>query len=195
MNDAQQETAPQQEFIQDSLPPHIHLREDGCFEWACELNTSRSQHLMFTIMAMILIPSIMVFVGILFYTGSYGIPISNLLSVLRMLVAILRLVALIIVFSYLLTEKAVESPPVYTYEMNDYGIRLKPGGRNPIDMRQSADTSVFRTVRTIRIDRQHHMIALNSWFLYNLIYCNPEDFDFVVNYITKRCVRAIILKH
>ena len=99
MNDAQQETAPQQEFIQDSLPPHIHLREDGCFEWACELNTSRSQHLMFTIMAMILIPSIMVFVGILFYTGSYGIPISNLLSVLRMLVAILRLVALIIVFS------------------------------------------------------------------------------------------------
>ncbi|MBR3345780.1 MAG: hypothetical protein IKG37_01745 [Solobacterium sp.] len=150
---------------------------------------------MFTIMAMILIPSIMVFVGIQFYTGSYGIPISNLLSVLRMLVAILRLVALIIVFSYLLTEKAVESPPVYTYEMNDYGIRLKPGGRNPIDMRQSADTSVFRTVRTIRIDRQHQMIALNSWFLYNLIYCNPEDFDFVVNYITKRCVRAIILKH
>ncbi len=197
MNTYQKETTVQSmESTQDSFHSQIQLKEDGCYEWTCKLNKSRNQHLLSTIMAMILIPSAVIFTAILLYSAHRNIQPLELLYDLRLIVAMLMLVTVIIVFCYLLIEKADGGPSVFTYEMNDYGIRLKPGRvTHQNDMRESADTSVFRAVRTIRIDREQYFIALNSWFLYNLIYCNPEDFDFVVNYITERCVRAIILKH
>ena len=176
--------------------PHIQLREDSVYQWTCRLDRHRKPHLLFHLMAMILIPVALVFAGFLFLSFRSGISFSGLLSVLRILAVVLIAVTVIIGISYLITETAAGAQKVFTYEMNDYGIRLKPSKRSPsIDLRHSADTSVFRSVRTIRIDREQHFIALNSWFLYNLIWCDPEDFDFVVNYITERCVRAVILKH
>ena len=189
------EDLPDHLFDKDSHP-HIQLREDGVFQWTCELNRHRKPHLLFHLMAMILIPVALVFAGFLFLSFRSGISFSGLLSVLRILAVVLIAVTVIIGVSYLITETAAGAQEVFTYEMNDYGIRLKPSKRSSsIDLRHSADTSVFRCVRTIRIDREQHLITLNSWFLYNLIWCNPEDFDFVVNYITERCVRAVILKH
>ena len=189
------EDLPDHLFDKDSHP-HIQLREDGVFQWTCELNRHRSPHMLFHLKAMILIPVALVFAGFLFLSFRSGISFSGLLSVLRILAVVLIAVTVIIGVSYLITETAAGAQEVFTYEMNDYGIRLKPSKRSSsIDLRHSADTSVFRSVRTIRIDREQHLITLNSWFLYNLIWCNPEDFDFVVNYITERCVRAVILKH
>ncbi len=189
------EDLPDHLFDKDSHP-HIELRKDGVFQWTCELNRHRRPHMLFRFMAMILIPCALLFGGFLLLSLRSGITFSGLVSVLRLFAWVVAAVTVIVVCSYLLTVKTVGNRVVYTYEMNEYGIRLKPAKSAPqTDLRKSADTSVFRTVRTVRIDREQHLITLNSWFLYNLIWCNPEDFDFVVNYITERCVRAVILKH
>ncbi len=189
------EPLPDHPFEEDSHP-HIQLREDGVYQWTCELDRHRKPHLLFHLMAMILTPVSLVSAGFLFLSFRSGISFSGLVSVLRLLAGVLIAVTAIIVFSCLIIRKASGTQEVFTYEMNDYGIRLKPAKNSPpVDLHNSADTSVFRSVRTIRIEREQHFIALNSWFLYNLIWCDPEDFDFVADYITERCVRAVILKH
>ena len=48
-------------------------------------------------------------------------------------------------------------------------------------------------MKTVRLEPENGYIALNSWFLYNMIYCEEEDFEFVANYITQRCVNAKIV--
>lgn len=179
----------------EELPPHIQRRKDGSFQWTYTLNMRREPHLLTLLLKMILVPSAVLFAGIVFYSAGSGVSLLNVIKGMWIIEAVIVLAALIIVFCYFLMAKVLGDDNALTYEMNDYGIRLIPTGvSQAADMRSSADVSFFRKVRTVRIDREHNLIALNSWFLYNLVYCEPEDFDFVVNHITERCTHALLLK-
>lgn len=52
--------------------------------------------------------------------------------------------------------------------------------------------SKFKAVRRIKVYRRSNIIKLNGAFIHNQIYTSPEDFDFVLDYISSHCENAVI---
>ncbi len=47
--------------------------------------------------------------------------------------------------------------------------------------------SEFSLVHEVKAYPLSHMIKVNGRFMHNRVYATPEDFDFVLDYITSRC--------
>lgn len=175
------------EELQEAEEPETALtrREDGTYCWKSEMDLKKDNWMLGFLMKAILIPSAVLFLGALGYALAGGTPVRNILMGYGILLAVLGVVAVIIWFSHRLTRWLFNDSMTMHYEMNEKGIAYLDG--------RGRYESTFRGIKTIRIDRESHRLYLNSWFLYNVICCDEADFDFIVDYITTRCPRAIIL--
>ncbi|MBQ9057959.1 MAG: hypothetical protein IJ125_02115 [Atopobiaceae bacterium] len=55
---------------------------------------------------------------------------------------------------------------------------------------RSSSTSTFAAVRSIKGSRTLHVIKVNEALMKNQVYVEPEDYDFVFNYIVEHCPNA-----
>ncbi len=53
--------------------------------------------------------------------------------------------------------------------------------------------TTFKKVRSIRANRKDHLIWVNSFMLFQMVYVTEEYYDFVLNYILERCKKAVYL--
>ena len=183
----QEQTQPAEQMMEEESAGEessITRDENGTYHWTYEMELLHNHSFLSFLLKLILIPSAIVFAVILVYSLQSGVPFSNILMAYGILLAVLAVVAIIIWFVHVLTAMAMDNSYHLKYEMNEEGIAFVQGSEYSV--------SVFRTVRTVRIDRTNHQIFLNSWFLYNMICCDEKDFDFVAEYITSRCVNAFI---
>ena len=71
---------------------------------------------------------------------------------------------------------------------NDVGM----AGTGILSSSKKSMTSQFKNVETVIGIRSKNTIKVNQLFAKNQIYVNDEDYDFVWEYITSRCVKAKI---
>ncbi len=159
--------------------------ENGTYHWTYEMELLHNHAFLLLLMRMILIPCAIVFVLILAFSYRSGASLKNILMAYAMLVAVLAGVVVIIWLAYMLTVWMFDNRYILHFEMNDREVALVQG--------ETRSVSEFRSVRTVRIDRENHQIFLNTWFLYNMIGCDEKDFDFVAEYIVSRCRNAWII--
>ena len=57
---------------------------------------------------------------------------------------------------------------------------------------KQSSTSVYKSIRTVKVRKRRHTIFLNQLLDRNQIYADDADFEFVRDYILKRCVNAKI---
>lgn len=184
----EQKTAPSltEEFPaeEESEETSIEKDENGTYRWTYEMELLHNHAFLLFLMRLILVPSAVVFVVILAFSFKNGTKFKTVLMAYGILVAVLAGVVVIIWFAHLFTARIFDNRFILHYEMNDKEIALVQG--------EERSVSEFRTVRTVRIDRENRQILLNSWFLYNMICCEEKDFDFVADYIVSRCRKAWI---
>ena len=160
-------------------------KPDGSYTWTVEMDLLHNSWYLPLLLKAILIPSGVVFGVILLISVKSGASLSGLLMGYGIILGVLCLVAVIICAVHLLIAKGMGSRQRISFEMNEEGVTAFA--------RTAREVSEFRSVKTIRIDRVSHTVFLNSWFLYNVICCRPEEFDFICDYIVSHCPRAIIL--
>ena len=68
-------------------------------------------------------------------------------------------------------------------------LTLSPGrvGQGMLIANHTSLASDFKLVRKVKPLRKWHTIKVNEPFAKNQIYCDSEDFDFVLNYILEHC--------
>lgn len=68
-------------------------------------------------------------------------------------------------------------------------LTLSPGrvGQGMLIANHTSLASDFKLVRKVKPLRKWHTIKVNEPFAKNQIYCDSEDFDFVLNYIFEHC--------
>ena len=68
-------------------------------------------------------------------------------------------------------------------------MTLSPGraGQGVLIANHTSIASDFSHVRKVKPLRKWNAIKVNEPFAYNQIYCDSEDFDFVLNYILEHC--------
>ena len=163
----------------------LRRKPDGSYTWTFDMELLHNPWYLPFLMKLILIPSGVIFVVILLLSLNSGVSPANLLMGYGIILGVLAFVAMIIWAVHLLIAKGMGNTQRMTFEMNEDGVTALVG--------TAPGVSAFRSVKTIRIDRTNHILFLNSWFLYNVICCRPEEFDFVCDYIVSRCPQALIL--
>ena len=63
------------------------------------------------------------------------------------------------------------------------GVGLVGAGR-------TSTTTNYARVRKIKANPSRHLIKLNEKLMHNQVYAEPEDFEFVLNYLKSRCTNA-----
>ena len=165
----------------------VQKGEDGCYRWTYEMELLHNHGFLLFLIRLILIPTAVLFLISLVLSFQIGVSLMGILQAYGILLAVLGVLAVVIFLTHLLMAKLMDNSYCLKYEMNEKEVALVQGSEK--------SSSVFRRVKTVRIEREEHCIYLNSWFLYNLIYCEEEDFDFVADYIASRCVNARITIH
>ena len=170
--------------------------------------------ILFTILKIFGIAALFIFgLGLIFSIGDSGTLGEKLwIAAMPALIA-LAIIGVLLIPSYLIVAKMYGWKYIVRFEMDDAGIDAtqepkqytkaqglawltvmaglagkSPGavGAGMLAGSRSGMTSDFAKVRSVKVLRRWHTIKVNQPFAKNQIYAEPEDFDFVLNYILAR---------
>lgn len=139
---------------------------------------------------------------------------------LTLFIPLFVIVMLIVLFSFWLSNKIYRGQYMLVYQMNNDGIMFSQtkdqakitrtiaatssavasAGGNigstvtgaAVALRENGTYSKFSNVRSVKGKRKESLIWVNSFLNYQMVYVPEESYDFVWDYITRRCVSARI---
>ena len=195
------------------MSENIKKSDDGTYRWVYEFNMLKNPIILLTVLKIFLLVLVGMWVVFgLFRIGNDGFVGAFALQTKELLIPAVILFGLSIV-AYIILACIYGWKYCVLFEMNETGIRHiqmekqykkaqalgwltamagaaagKPGvaGTGLLAATKNEQATEFSKVKRMRSFRALHTIKLDSLMNHNQIYAEPEDFDFVLEYISKR---------
>ena len=192
---------------------NIKKCDDGSYRWVYEFNMLKNPIIILTVLKIFLFVLVGMWVIFgLFRIGNDGFVGAFALQTKELLIPAVILFGLSIV-AYIILACIYGWKYCVLFEMNETGIRHiqmekqykkaqaigwltamagaaagKPGmaGTGLLAATKNEQATEFSTVKHLRTFRAFHTIKLDGLLNHNQIYAAPEDYDFVLDYISKR---------
>ena len=192
---------------------NIKKCDDGTYRWAYEFNMLKNPISLLTVLKIFLLVLVGMWIIFgLFRIGDDGFVGAFVAQTKELLIPAAILFGLSIV-GYIILACIYGWKYCVLFEMNETGIRHiqmekqykkaqalgwltamagaaagKPGvmGTGLLAATKNEQATEFSKVKRLRTFRAFHTIKLDSPLNHNQIYAEPEDYDFVLNYISKR---------
>ena len=196
----------------------VTLCADGKYRWIYEYPMMKKPAILFTIWKVLaiagLVPALITAVSGIAQEG-----INALLTGLKIYAVTVLITGLLSVIGYTIVAAVYGWKYVVVFEMNDEGILHAQQGKqftkaqamgmlialagenagNPqitgaglLSATRSSIMTTFSKVRKVKGNRRQDTIKVNEPFAKNQVYVRDEDYDFVWNYITARCDKAVV---
>ena len=205
----------------NKVTENIYLCPDGKYRWAYEFPMLKNPSILLTIwkvFGIVLVLMLLLFSLIEAASGNISLWVKNVLFSPVILIVPCILFGLSIV-AYLIVAGMYEWKYMILFEMDEEQIvhiqmpkqfeKAKAlgwlaamagliagndtaAGAGVLSTTKSRSVSVFANVKQVIGKQNLHLIKLNETLEHNQIYTDAEDFEFVWNYITQRCVNAKI---
>lgn len=195
------------------MSENIKKGDDGTYRWVYEFNMLKNPLILLTVLKIffLVLAGMWVVFG-LFRIGNDGFIGAFVAQTKELLIPAVILFGLSIV-AYIILACIYGWKYCVLFEMNETGIRHiqmekqykkaqaigwltamagavagKPGavGTGLLAATKNEQATEFIKVKRMRSFRAFHTIKLDSFLDHNQIYAEPEDFDFVLEYISKR---------
>ena len=195
------------------MSENIKKCDDGTYRWAYEFNMLKNPIILLTVLKIFLLVLVGMWIIFgLFRIGDDGFVGAFVAQTKELLIPAAILFGLSIV-GYIILARIYGWKYCVLFEMNETGIRHiqmekqykkaqalswltamagvaagKPGvmGTGLLAATKNEQATEFSKVKRLRTFRAFHTIKLDSPLNHNQIYAEPEDYDFVLNYISKR---------
>ena len=195
------------------MSENIKKSDDGTYRWVYEFNMLKNPIILLTVLKIFLLVLVGMWIIFgLFRIGNDGFIGAFAAQTKELLIPAAILLALSIV-AYIILACIYGWKYCVLFEMNETGIRHiqmekqykkaqalgwltamagaaagKPGvaGTGLLAATKNEQATEFSKVKRMRSFRALHTIKLDSLMNHNQIYAEPEDFDFVLEYISKR---------
>lgn len=195
------------------MSENIKKCDDGTYRWAYEFNMLKNPIILLTVLKIFLLVLVGIWIIFgLFRIGDDGFADAFVAQTKELLIPAAILFGLSIV-GYIILARIYGWKYCVLFEMNETGIRHiqmekqykkaqalswltamagvaagKPGvmGTGLLAATKNEQATEFSKVKRLRTFRAFHTIKLDSPLNHNQIYAEPEDYDFVLNYISKR---------
>ena len=195
------------------MSENIKKCDDGTYRWAYEFNMLKNPISLLTVLKIFLLVLVGIWIIFgLFRIGDDGFAGAFVAQTKELLIPAAILFGLSIV-GYIILACIYGWKYCVLFEMNETGIRHiqmekqykkaqalgwltamagvaagKPGvmGTGLLAATKNEQATEFSKVKRLRTFRAFHTIKLDSPLNHNQIYAEPEDYDFVLNYISKR---------
>ncbi len=194
----------------------IFLEKDGTYDWIYCLRMFQNLSMFKFVMKIMIFMFAAITVIMLVLTGGSG----DVLWLLGILGLCFAAVILIVLFSFWLVDKLFKGRYMLIYEMNEQGLTFSQTTDQAQITRTIAATSAavnaaggnaggviagtglalspnsyhadFSKVRSVKGRKSDHLIWVNTFLQYLMVYVPDDAYDFVWTYITERCVNASI---
>ena len=198
------------------MSENIKKCDDGTYRWAYEFNMLKNPIILLTVLKIFLLVLVGIWIIFgLFRIGDDGFAGAFVAQTKELLIPAAILFGLSIV-GYIILVRIYGWKYCVLFEMNETGIRHiqmekqykkaqalgwltamagvaagKPGvmGTGLLAATKNEQATEFSKVKRLRTFRAFHTIKLDSPLNHNQIYAEPEDYDFVLNYISKRILK------
>ena len=195
------------------MSENLKKSDDGTYRWVYEFDMLKNPIILLTVLKIFLIVLVGIWVVFgLFRIGNDGFVGAFALQTKELLIPAAILFGLSIA-AYIILACIYGWKYCVLFEMNETGIRHiqmekqykkaqaigwltamagaaagKPGmaGTGLLAATKNEQATEFIKVKRMRSFRAFHTIKLDSLLNHNQIYAEPEDFDFVLEYISKR---------
>lgn len=190
--------------------------EDGKYRWLYDLDLRKNLSILYTTIKVVLISFLIPLVLLMIIFAIEGNLINALKDLLPIYFLIGIVLVFITLISYYIVVRYYKGRFSFMFEMDENGITFKRfgsdaektetigkivsiigattnnaglvgGGLNLAASQTS--TSNFSKVRSIKAILERDLIKVNSLFLFNQIYVNKDDYQFVLNYIQSHIKR------
>ena len=194
----------------------IFLEKDGTYDWIYCLRMFQNLSMFKFVMKIMIFMFAAITVIMLVLTGGSG----DVLWLLGILGLCFAAVILIVLFSFWLVDKLFKGRYMLIYEMNEQGLTFSQTTDQAQITRTIAAASAavnaaggnaggviagtglalspnsyhadFSKVRSVKGRKSDHLIWVNTFLQYLMVYVPDDAYDFVWTYITERCVNASI---
>ena len=209
------------EMTGEKVSEHIYLCPDGKYRWTYEFQMLKNPAILLTvwkIFGIIVIAQILLSFLIELFSGNVsgwvtGYLLSPGILIVPGILFGLSLVAYLVLagiygWTYMILFEMDEEQIVHIQMQKQFekakalgwltamaGLaagNMTAAGAGVLSSARDRSVSVFQNVREVVGRRGLHLIKVNQRLDRNQIYAGPEDYDFVWNYITERCVNAKI---
>ena len=195
------------------MSKNIKKCDDGTYRWVYEFNMLKNPIILLTVMKIFLLVLVGMWVVFgLFRIGNDGFIGAFVAQTKELLIPAAIIFCLSIV-AYIILACIYGWKYCVLFEMNEMGIRHihmekqckkaqaigwltamvgasagKPGaaGTGLLAATKNEQATEFSKVKRMRALKAFHTIKLDSLLNHNQIYAEPEDYDFVLDYISKR---------
>lgn len=199
--------------------PNILRGTDGVLRWVYEMSMWKNPTLIVTIWKVILIGALAPALLVFFLSLSDGDGFFAALWIAVKILGLVALIvtALLWLVAYPLVALLNRGHYCVVFEMDDAGVKhiqmqkqfeksqvlamvtvlagLVPGnvqtmGAGLLAGSKQSTVSQFAAVKSVVVHQKRHVIYVNENLSYNQVYASSADFDFVCDYILKRCKKA-----
>ncbi len=194
--------------------------EKGIYHWIYEMDMKQDRSILRLILKIVLWCMIGILALIMILCLHDGMSLSAFMENAWIILLCLAVIIAICFFAYWLVSKMYGGRYVMLYDMDEEGIAFSQTydeaektrllaafsslagaavgnhGLAASGMAAAGNTggySRFAKVRRVTVKKNENRIDLYSPFLLNMIYIDPKDFDFVEEFICKRCTKARIV--
>ena len=194
----------------------MQICPDGKYRWYYEFPMLKNPVILYTIWKIMLIVAIIPAIVVLLSTKGFLEAFKEFFIVFLITFGIMFVLSII---GYFILATVYGFKYIVLFEMDEKGIThaqqekqftkaqaigllavLAGTAKNDVGMvgtgilssSKKSMTSQFKNVETVIGIRSKNTIKVNQLFAKNQIYVNDEDYDFVWEYITSRCVKAKI---
>jgi len=198
------------ENYESNLTERVQLCPDGKYRWNYELNLRKNLSVFIDLLKAFFIPLLfIVVIGIFAGIHNYGFEWAALVKEAKGFFWISVFVFFLCFISYLIVIRINRGYNHLMFIMDEEGIThcqrattAKRGRRiglfaamvdtDNIPAAMAASQTMwstqFQNVRKVKIKRRRNLIKVNAILIKNRVYVeNPEDYEFVLRYITERC--------
>lgn len=193
---------------------------DGKYRWVYELNMLTNPAIILVVFKIFGVIFGIVFL-LMFISALRNGSLDNLLSDFKYMLIFILVFSAIIVVAYLIVAARYGGKYVVCFEMDNDGVlhrQLKEqvkkakamgwltamvgaaagsatvAGSGILAATKVSSYSTFANVRSVKPYRRMHLIKVNEPFCKNQVYVTDEDFDFVLDYILRRCPKVKVSK-
>lgn len=201
----------------EKVSENIYFCEDGKYRWVYELGLFKTPTIFMLIWKIFFFIMLGIFVFIFFVSlGQSKFFPEGFLGWLKAFGIALAAMSVIVFLGYALYAAMMGGKYIVIFEMDDKGINhkqipsqakkaqaiskatiiagLATGRLSMIGAGIGASRTEmytgFEKVRKVKAYPRQNLIKVNELFSHNQVYAEKEDFEFVKNYITERCVNV-----
>lgn len=190
--------------------------EDGKYRWLYDLDLRKNLSILYTTIKVVLISFLVPLILLMILFAIEGNLINALKDLLPIYFLICIVLVFITLISYYIVVRYYKGRFSFMFEMDENGVTFKRfgsdaektenigkivsiigattnnaglvgGGLNLAASQTS--TSNFSKVRSIKAIPERDLIKVNSLFLFNQVYVNKDDYQFVLDYIQSHIKR------